>query len=451
MCEGITEELRMESLACRERIRKLLAKMLRDQGPERFAAIVNREQFPPRAPLSFVLGERLSKTYWHALNEATRELVPHHVAQSDLDQALWRLFGEVAADAEGYRAPGALKRRLDKFAQDLKKPLHLFEVAYAIENLNLGSDRFLLEPVRFLTPDEDELGRWGLSRSDPILSHCYADFAGHSLAIVHVHAAKAERAFETGLKDVLVCLDLLRVAGVRGLLSRLMDEMFLWSLTGHWIARQIEPEEKRANFGWHRTFRPLIVDMGAHISKGLSSEFSGLLVIANGELPDEISGHLKRATTWISYSVARERLDDKIVDLCTALEILLLPAYRQGRKGEMIALRQRLLGSDWNPADVLALYELRSKIVHGSALNVCNYLDYWNLLLICFNVLQNLVRFAKDNPEIYTAEDLVTALETEENLKGVIRLFDGSIFRGHGARQVKSMTKRRLREVQSSV
>lgn len=437
-----------QRLFCRDKVRKLLHALLEEPDTKRIATSVEQESFPPRMSLSYVLGERLSAMYYATLNVLMRELVPQYVSQSDLAQAFWKLFGKIAANPAGYHIRGRLTKRLDKFVEEWERPLKLYEVAYRISNLNLGRGFFSFGHVRFFTMNATELSQWGISKENPLLSHEYDDFAGQPVATIQVKAADNARAFETGLREVLFGLDLLRLAGVRDLIPRLDDEMFLWKLEGRWMARQINPPQPCPSWGWYRTFRPLIVDMAGHIRKGLEPENSNLLAIANGELPEEITSHLERAISWISSSVTREQFDSKVVDLCTALEIMLLPGYEGGRKGQIIDLRHRLIGGDWVSGGILQLYELRSKIVHGSALNVSRYLDYWYLLHMCFEALKLLVNHAKRNPQMQTLEDLIKTVETKEKLEDFVHKI--GVFEGKRARQVKQAAKRCLNDLRRS-
>ena len=439
-----------ERLLCRDKVRKFLQALLQGPDPARFAAIVEQETFPPEMPLYCFLGERLSEMYYATLNEIMRELVPQYAEQHALAQAFWKLSGEVAADPIGYRICGRLRNRLDEFIQEWKKPLKLFEVAYLISNFNLGADSFSFGRIRFLTMDDAQLGQWGISRDNAHESHMYDKFLGQPVVIIQVEAADNGRAFETGLRDAFFGLDLMRLAGVISLISRLDDEMFLWKFEGEYIVRQVSPPHPHPLWGWYRTFRPLIMCMGEHIRKGLEPEYGNLLPIANGELPEEITIHLKRAIRWISSSVTRERFDDKVVDLCTALEIMLLPSYEGGWKGQMIDLRYRLIGGSREPGAVLQLYELRSQIIHGSAINVSRYLDYWYLLLTCFEALKLLVNHSERNPQVQKLEELISTIETQEKLEDFIHLFQIGVFKGKRSKRVLKAAKNKLKELQRS-
>lgn len=125
---------------------------------------------------------------------------------------------------------------------------------------------------------------------------------------------------------------------------------------------------------------------------------------------------------------------------------MLLPGYTKGRKGHLIDLRQRLIGGSKVPGGVLQLYNLRSDIVHGSVLNVSGALDYWHLLLTCFEILQIIVNLAKRNPHVQTLEELINASETKGNLENFVYLCDRSPFRGKWVREVKRFAKCRLKD-----
>jgi len=437
--------MQMEQLACRDTIKRLLEKLLQDVEPERLSTIGRQKELPPPAILSNLVGEPLARIYWHVLGEISRELVPQHWEQSEVSDAFWALFRDVAANSAGYCYSGRLKKRLDKFTQDVKKLLYPFEVAYFIDNLDLGSQVFSIGTVRFFTMDDNEAIPWGLTEDNPAASHMRADIMHYPVAAVEVQAADHRRALETGLAQVISSMDLLRLAGVRGVISAFDDRLFLWRLNRRAITRQITPNQPSITYHWEHRFRPVITEMGSHVKKGLDPQVSNLQAIANEELPDEISRHLERAINWISSSITRERLDDKVVDLCTALEVLLLPNYRGGKKGHVIALRHRLIGGDWNPIGILTLYNLRSDIVHGSGLSVSQYLDYWHLLVICFITLDKLVKLTKRNPMVQNLKDLVAIVETRDNWERVMDFLD--TLGGREGRELKSLARKCLKQL----
>lgn len=111
----------MERLYCRNKIRNLLVKLLQDVEPGRLATVAGQDQFPHPGILSNLLGKRLAETYFRALGEISRELVPQRVGYSEANDALWALLREVAANSTSYSRTSALKSRLDKFTEEDRK------------------------------------------------------------------------------------------------------------------------------------------------------------------------------------------------------------------------------------------------------------------------------------------------------------------------------------------
>ncbi|MEJ2047073.1 MAG: hypothetical protein P8X92_03120, partial [Dehalococcoidia bacterium] len=118
------------------------------------------------------------------MNVLAKELVPQHASSRDLVQALWGLCGEIAGNPTTYQARGELRRKLNAFVRELKKPLKLYQVAYKLDNLALGNGIFSLGDVRFFTMTDEELIRWGVSREEPLLSNLFNEFSNHPVAVV---------------------------------------------------------------------------------------------------------------------------------------------------------------------------------------------------------------------------------------------------------------------------
>ena len=73
-----------------------------------------------------------------------------------------------------------------------------------------------------------------------------------------------------------------------------------------------------------------------------------------------------------------------------------------------------------NPAGILQLYELRSRIVHGAELGTAWAMDTWHLRGECVSVLANLLKLANTKPEVVTLEGLIAVVETPDRLKEFI-------------------------------
>ena len=91
--------------------------------------------------------------------------------------------------------------------------------------------------------------------------------------------------------------------------------------------------------------------------------------------------------------------DDKIIALCAAMESL-LTVRSDKMKGETLAYRLVLLNSFLerpflNPFKLLWIYELRSKVIHGSSLNEATKAEYGTLRRVTRDTISNFISVAE--------------------------------------------------------
>ena len=184
-----------------------------------------------------------------------------------------------------------------------------------------------------------------------------------------------------------------------------------------------------------------------NLSETVTSGLDALPVadLLGSALPRDIRERLLRAVMWISHRVTHEGHDHKIVDLCTALEVMLLPNYRGGGKGDLIAVRYYLLGGHLNPTAIRGFYSLRSSVVHGAEVDIVGALDTWNLRSESYTVLNRLIQRAKRNPDVTTLEGLVAATESPEQLTELIERCGKGIYEGTGIRAIRKAAESRLK------
>ena len=113
----------------------------------------------------------------------------------------------------------------------------------------------------------------------------------------------------------------------------------------------------------------------------------------------------------------------------------------------MIALRYNLLGGNFNPGAVLWFYQTRSRIVHGDRLGLAGSLDTWHVRLLCFEVLDLLVRQAQRMPGVTTLEDVVSAAITAEKLAEIVGRFEMGIYEGQGNKKILGFAKGELKKL----
>jgi hypothetical protein len=153
---------------------------------------------------------------------------------------------------------------------------------------------------------------------------------------------------------------------------------------------------------------------------------------------------------WILRSVEQEDQDQKIVDLCTALEVMLLPGYKTGKKWEPLCLRYRFLGGNLTPSALFGLYQMRLNLVHSSTLGAASPQETWTLRSECDTVFRLILQRFKEYPGTGSLEELMEGLETVDALQGFLLQCDAGSFQGKSVKKLAKYAGDRL-EVLSSL
>jgi hypothetical protein len=326
----------------------------------------------------------LRKKYWEAMVSLQSRFVPNYITTDNLYYNLWALFKEVVVNNDKYQEESALNSKVEEFCRTINRPLIGFRVIYEIKNFEIGDKHFVLGNVEIFKLTSEYLKNllyFNRKASPP--RKFTAKWDGKSIATVLVQATDLERAHDVGLDSVNRVLNIVRLVAVKEKIWRFLDELFLWEI-GDSLAIPQTTITKETSFMVRHSLgrRPLILDMSTIITENLSKENFWKYLIDN-ELPKNINMRLMRAIEWLSHSVTTTNIDHRLVDLCTVLEILLLPNRDERPKGSLIALRQTLLnrGNGLTPVSVLYLYNKRNQIVHEGMLEVTRASDYMNTYL----------------------------------------------------------------------
>ena len=413
-------------------------KMLRQAEPEFDVTLI-----------AYWLGKDLAAKFWSALRDLRVELVPQHARDTDVLNAFWdELVCEVSASPESYlERPDALDDLVDRFGNRWKKPLSEYEVMYSIDYLDVGQEPIALVGVEFFAPTDEALAQRNISKSE--VARWSKSERNQTFAVVRTLAASIDIAFQAGLDRVVDAVSLMKVSALRGLASRTAtDELIQWKLSGWYLARPFDEGNPTDTTLWafHRQFGPSVDDLGTYIRRGIDELKLELL----RKLPEDVRERVIRSMYWIAHSAAHDTDDHKLVDLCTALEILLLPEGRKvSNKGTFIALRYNLLGGDLNPSAVKWMYDRRNDVIHGNQLPVVEPRDTWHLRLVCYTVLPlAIVRASAGKPEGFTLVDLIGTLETEKGLMTFVdrvdkRIYEGTLLPGLAKEARKKLKKLR--------
>ena len=399
--------------------------------------------------ISLWFGDELAARFWSALNEIRLELVPRYARDRELLPAFWdELVCEVAANPQGFlEQPETLDNLINQFAAHWKKPLSEFEVIYSIDHLAIGQEPITLLGVEFFAPADDALAERAIPEG--VANRWSKDGRTRTLAAAKVEAAAIEMAFDAGMEQVVNAITLMKVAALRGLAKRTpTDELLQWKLSGWYHARPANtgaPSGTRL-WGVGRQFGPLVDDLGNPIRQGID----GLKLELLNDLPEKVQERVLRSLYWIAHSTTHEADDHKLVDLCTALEILLLPEAQGVRnKGAVIALRYNLLGGHLNPCAVKWMYDRRNDVIHGNPLPVVETRDTWDLRCVCYAVVQLIVRASTNLSDKATLQDVIDTVETEKRLETFIERVEKGIYEGSLLPQLRKEARRKVRQLRN--
>ncbi len=430
----------MAELLCRSTVEKLLKSSINYRDYKRLIQYLKSQIDAPIWDIALVWTPEVREKFWYAMVELQKELVPQYIDINSLYNKLWELFREVVLNKSIYQVSATLKSKVSDFANEVKKSLVGYDVLYEIKHFSIGKRPIKLGNVEIFELTEDYL-------QSLELGHSLIDekWAGKSVVKIKVEATEIGNALEAGKAMAEDTLHLLRVAIRKELLSE-PEYMFLWEI-GSSIAIPCEkPKDGTAwAIGGDSKISPLTVDLGDKIAKSLSDENIWKYVIEN-KMPEDIKRRVIRATEWISHSIAGENLDYKFVNLCVALEILLLPEEKPTTsKGALIALRQVLVGQNTykEPRSILANYKLRNTIIHGGYLNVTSFADYWHLLTDCLSILEKIVRLSQKYPEADSLRALLDKVENKETLQRFIEYYKLVL---HKCREAKEVAERLLKQ-----
>lgn len=435
----------MSELLCQSRVKKLLTAGINYKGYKSLVSYLNSQKNAPDWQVALIQAPELREKYWQAMVELQKELVPKHISLQDLYGKLWELFREVILNKAEFQSKAKMQEKIEVFFTEVKRSLIVFDVIYKVKNLDIGSQCLMLGNVRVFKLKNSYLQDWGLTQFGWL-----SDWIGLYIAKVTVNTADTQGANELGRTEINTALNILRVAVRKEFISRSSDSLFLWELGNSMVIPRTKPKEGvQFSVYNNKEIYPFIADLGQTIGKLLEDKNIWHLLF-NAELPEDIHIRVMRAIEWISHSITTTNLDYKLVNLCTALEILLLPNHKREPKGALIALRHVLLGqgSYYEPAGILSLYEQRSQIVHGGYLNITSYTEYIHLLDCCMSVLAKIVRLSQKYPDTQELGKLLGIVENKETLEEFIKYCEQGLHTGRGIGKVKEAAQRRLEQCQ---
>lgn len=354
-----------------------------------------------------------------AIEPELEHLISGRKKEREVEQPLWELVCELYLNREQYTDAGKRNERLRHFVSEITKPHDDYEVIIVVDHLSMVEGEFAVGGVTFFHLDDLRALDWGVPHH--LLEGSVAD---KTVGQVRVRAGSPKTAVERAKEKIDTALSALRVCGVP---MRLIHDSQLQQRRGQdYAVKNLSNSDERPLWGWKRGSEPFDLHLQGTILDDFSEELARLQPIRDGAMPRDLNERLLRTMEWVSSSITRERDDDKVVDLCTALETL-LTTQDDRRKGEALALRVLLVGMAakrdglrLHPLEVLHLYELRSTIVHGSARNICEKRHYQLLRRVVLDAIEDVITVASPNRSVTKVSTLVNELQQEIRLKEAI-------------------------------
>lgn len=369
-------------------------------------------------------GLRLSvdetRLYFSCLRELAHESELEHLLTSRrreraVDDQLWALVCDLFANRQDYKDVRKRKQRLADFAAAIAKPHDLYEVVITVEHLQMAEHDFAIGDVTFSLFDDHRASAWGISDREH-----ERDLVGKVVARTQVRAGTVNLALERAKTKTDTALNILRVCGAP--MPLIHDDQLQQRRGQDWLAKNLSASDNPIRGGWQRGDAPIDLDLKGAIYDHFSEELLQLQPILSGKIPRDLNNRISRAFEWVGSSVTRRNYDDKVIDLCTALETL-LTTINDAKKGEALALRVLLLamaaegeGLLLHPLEVLAIYEARSIVVHGSDLNICGKRDYVRLRTVTLDAIQQVATLATSVPTVTKISKLIATIQADANL-----------------------------------
>jgi len=384
------------------------------------------------------------RLYSQACAALSQEKEMEHLSIKDVDDELWDFACKLFVHREKYEDDRARARAVRELVSRLHKPWQDYEIMAVVDNLKLTVHELDVIGVKIRYLSRQSVLAWGFGSSR--WPEEYAnEFIRRAVAIAEETAGSPQRAAERAICKIDDALHALRTALVGSMKASILDEQILFKRGRLLAVKQANTNEIKFVQG-RRLFGPLGFDIRRNTAELARKYLASINPIIAGSFPPAIQNQLRRALHWIGTSITRESYDDKVVDLCTALEAL-LTVKADPRKGEAIALRIMLLPSAlgegfFSPIEAYELYELRSRVIHGSDLRACGRRDYWHLLSLAVVMVGLFVDLVSQDKSITTPAKLISAIEAPDLLSQAISWLER--IKSRSSRDIANFARARL-------
>ena len=322
----------------------------------------------------FILYGEYYRLYLNVLNELRSESALEYLKDSELKNALWHFTCEIISRYSVYKNTGKLKEKIDVFLSDILRPLEEYEVLVPILYLDAKDLEIKIGDVVVKKFDEIALEEWGV-RKDTII---FEEIVNKTMAIIPEKGNNPELVCDRARRKADFIIRILQVSISTNTLTSDKNTLFKQDEN---ICYRKKDTPSSVGVRWKRGYKPFPTDITEDLEESINKFLSGVPWILEEEKPPlKLRKRFRWALAWIGRSIEEENPDIKIIYLSTALEAI-LTTISDEEKGKTLAYRMLLLNFHvekpfTDPVKVLLIYELRSKIVHGSEMGIASHHEY---------------------------------------------------------------------------
>jgi hypothetical protein len=335
----------------------------------------------------FILYGEYYRLYLNVFTELRSESALEYLKDSELKNALWHFTWEIISRYSVYKNTGKLKEKIDVFLSDILRPLEEYEVLVPILYLDAKDLEIKIGDVVVKKFDEIALEEWGIRKDTKI----FEEIVNKTMAIIPEKGNNPELVCDRARRKADFVIRILQVSISTNSLTS--DQNTLFKQDENICCRKKDTPSSVG--GWSQScYKPFPIDIDENIEKSINNFLSSVPWILEEEKPPlKLRERFRWALAWIGRSIEEENPDIKIIYLSTALEAI-LTTISDEEKGKTLAYRMLLLNFHvekpfTDPVKVLLIYELRSKIVHGSAMGIASHHEYLIMKHVAIETLRH--------------------------------------------------------------
>ena len=369
----------------------------------------------------FILYDEYYWLYYKVLSELSGELILEYLNDRELKEAFWHFTCEIIADYQIYKNTNKLNQKIDAFLLILSKPEEDYEVLIPILYLDVKDSVFKFGDIIIKKMTALFLEEYGIKKENEFQEKYFDNIVNKTAAIVQEKGNNPEFVCKRARRKADFVIRILQVSLSTN--RSIRNENMLFE-QGEFIFFKKKGIPSSVNGRFERSYEPSLTVIDKNYDTSINKFLSNIPELLEEEnLPLKFRELFVRALIWIGRGIEEEDPDIKIINLSTALETI-LTTLKDGMKGETLASRMLLLNTIVDkgfihPANVLRIYELRSKIVHGSELGIASNGEYLTMLHVAIETLINSIEVIRSKG-LKSHNKFIATLESQDKREQVI-------------------------------